>query len=194
MLFPDKPVMSTITDLDAILIDSYHPPHDMHYSGLGASHKTFAPNKLIARVYRAYSRLLRREKVYQWFEERDFDLSQPTIPKHLFEAAVQAEFGQLPPEPVKPIEKGAAKAKPRKPKQPRKPTAPAKEPGETYSDQLVSLMQEIGLPKSGLRLSEVRTKVKLRFTKKYPNRALPEDVTFNRAYKKYKNAKDTSAK
>jgi hypothetical protein len=102
MLFPDKPVVSKITDLDAILIDRYHPPHDMHYSGLGVGHKTIAPNELIAQVYRAYSRLLRRDKVYQWFEERDFDLGQPTISKHLFEAAVRAEFGQLPAEPVKP--------------------------------------------------------------------------------------------
>ena len=47
MLFPDKPVVSTISDLDAILIDSYLPPHNMHYSDLGAGHKTFAPNSLL---------------------------------------------------------------------------------------------------------------------------------------------------
>jgi hypothetical protein len=98
-------VVSKITDLDAILIDSYHPPHDMHYSGLGVGHKTIAPNELIAQVCRAYSRLLRRDKVYQWFEERDFDLGQPTISKHLFEAAVRAEFGQLPPKSVKHLER-----------------------------------------------------------------------------------------
>jgi hypothetical protein len=74
-----------------------------------------------------------------------------------------------------------------------KSTTPAEESGETYSAQLVSLMQGMSLAKSGLRLSEVRTKVKPRFTKKYPGRALPDDVTFNRAYKKYKNIKDTSA-
>jgi hypothetical protein len=83
---------------------------------------------------------------------------------------------------------GAAKAKP------RKPTAPSEESGETYSTQLVSLMQDMGLAKSGLRLSEVRTKVEHPFKKKYPGRVLPADVTINRAYKNYKNAKDTSAK
>ena len=74
-----------------------------------------------------------------------------------------------------------------------KPATPA-EPGETYGDQLVSLMQAMGLPKSGLRLSEVRKKVRPRFKKKYPDGAHPDDVTINRAYKKYKNAKDTSPK
>jgi len=54
-------------------------------------------------------------------------------------------------------------------------------------------MKEIDLAKSGLRLSEVRIKVKQAFKNKYPGRVLPEDVTINRAYKKYKNAKDTSA-
>jgi hypothetical protein len=53
-------------------------------------------------------------------------------------------------------------------------------------------MQEMGLAKSGLRLSEARIKAKHKFTKKYPGRALPEDVTFDRAYKKHKSAKDTS--
>jgi hypothetical protein len=151
------------------------------------SGKTFPPKRLIREVDEAYFRQSLREDVHRWLARRGFDRAQRTIPKHLFEAAV----GQLPPEPVKPIEKGAAKAKPRKAKQ-RKPTTPSEEPGELYSTQLISLMQEIGLAKSGLRLSEVRTKVKPLFTKKYPKRVLPEDITFNRAYKKYKNAKDTS--
>ena len=38
------------------------------------------------------------ERVSQWFEERGFDDTQPTISKHQFEAVVQAEFGQLPPD------------------------------------------------------------------------------------------------
>jgi hypothetical protein len=54
-------------------------------------------------------------------------------------------------------------------------------------------MQEIGLAKSGLRLSEVRKKVEKPFKRKYPDSTRPDDITFNRAYKKYKNAKDTSA-
>jgi hypothetical protein len=74
-----------------------------------------------------------------------------------------------------------------------KPTAPSEEPGELYSTQLIGLMQEIGLPKSGLRLSDVRKKVRPHFKKKYPNSGVPEDITFNRAYKKYKYVKDTSA-
>jgi hypothetical protein len=54
-------------------------------------------------------------------------------------------------------------------------------------------MQDMGLAKSGLRLSEVRKKVRPRFKKTYPDSTQPDDVTINRAYKNYKNAKDTSA-
>ena len=74
-----------------------------------------------------------------------------------------------------------------------KPATSAEELGETYSSQLVSFMREIGLPKSGLRLSEVRKKIEKPFKKKYPDSTQPADVTINRAYKNYKNAKDTSA-
>jgi hypothetical protein len=65
----------------------------MHYSGIGASHKTFAPNKSMAQVYQAYSRLSQREKVYQWFVERGFDVGlfgQRTIPKAIFERHLAA--------------------------------------------------------------------------------------------------------
>jgi hypothetical protein len=157
------------------------------------SGKIFPPKELIAKVDQAYFRESLREEVHRWFARRGFDRAQRTIPKHLFETTVQAEFGQLPPELVKPIEKGAARAKLRKPRQPRKSTTPAEEPGETYSTQLINLMREMSLAKSGLRLSEVREKVRPRFRKKYPDRPLPDDVTINRAYKKYKSAKDTRA-
>ena len=62
---------------------------------------------------------------------------------------------------VKPIEKGAAKAKP------RKPTTPAEKPKNTQRTRLISLMQEIGLAKSGLLLHEVREKVRPQFQKKH---------------------------
>jgi hypothetical protein len=121
MLSPDEP--ARCTQHDSWLINSYHPPNypnDMHrYRGFGDGPKTFPPRELIPQVDRAYFRLSLMLRVSQWFDEKGIDIEQPTIPKHLFEAAVQAEFGQLPPEPVKSIEKGAAKAKPCKPKQPR---------------------------------------------------------------------------
>src|SRR5262249_17494444 len=110
------------------------------------SGKTFPRKKLIVEVDRAYFRQSLREEVHRWLARRGFDRAQRTISKHLFEAAVQADFGQLLSAPVKLIEKGAAKAKSHKSKQPRKPTTPSEEPGETYSAQYVSLMQEIGLP------------------------------------------------
>ena len=58
-------------------------------------------------------------------------------------------------------EKGAAKAKP------RKPTTPAEKPKNTQRTRLISLMQEIGLAKSGLLLHEVREKVRPQFQKKH---------------------------
>jgi hypothetical protein len=100
--------------------------------------------------------------------------------KQQHEQFVQPELPSSAKSPVAPSEK-------------TKPITPAEEPGETYSAQLVSLMQKMGLAKSGLRLAEARIKAKHKFTKEYPGRALPEDVTFNRAYKKYKNVKDASA-
>jgi hypothetical protein len=54
-------------------------------------------------------------------------------------------------------------------------------------------MQDLGLEKSGLLLHEVRKKVRPGFINKYPKRDVPADVTINRAYEKYKSAKDTSA-
>jgi hypothetical protein len=106
MLFPDESVRAC-TKRDSWLINRYCLfTNDRHYPrGLFDRPKTFAPNQLIAEVDRAYFRLSLMERVNQWFEERGFDVLQPTISKHLFEAAVQAEFGQLPPEPVKPLEK-----------------------------------------------------------------------------------------
>jgi len=82
--------MEAISDLDAFLIDNYHPPHDMHHSGIGAGHKIFASNEHMARVYQAYSRLSRRQRVYQWFEERGFDLGQGAIQKTVFERHLAA--------------------------------------------------------------------------------------------------------
>jgi hypothetical protein len=181
MLFPEEPVRC-LTKRDDWLIDHYYLPQHFPYGHFDDDCRVSAPKELIAEVDRAYFRRSLQNAVDEWFKRRGFDPDGPTILKQLFEAAVQADFGQPPPEPVKPIEKGVAKAKPRKPTK----------PGETYSTQLVSLMQEIGLAKSGWRLSEVRKKIKKPFKKKYPNSTPPEDVTINRAYKKYKNAKDTS--
>jgi hypothetical protein len=108
MLSPDEPVRKP-TKHDSWLINNYHPPNypnDMHrYRGFGAGPKTWAPPELIPQIDRAYFRLSQMLRVMDWFEEKGIDIEQPTIPKHLFEAAVQAEFGQLPPESVKPREK-----------------------------------------------------------------------------------------
>ncbi|MGB8632207.1 MAG: hypothetical protein WCD69_22995 [Xanthobacteraceae bacterium] len=133
MRFPDEPVRA-ITNRDAWLIDHYRLSIDPHYldryrlsdmrsRGSFDPSKKFAPNELIPEVDRAYFRLSLQEAVNEWFERHGFDLAERTIPKHLFEAAVQAEFGQLPPEPAKPIEKGTAKANPRK-RKPRKAKHP----------------------------------------------------------------------
>ena len=119
MLFPEEPVR-WCTKRDDWLIKRYvlpeHFPDGMYYPGVGDDRR-LAPEQLFVEVERAYFHLHLQNEVDRLFTERGFDLSKTTIPKHLFEAAVQAEFGQLPPEPVKPIEK--AKAKQRKPKQPR---------------------------------------------------------------------------
>jgi hypothetical protein len=116
MLFPHEPVRA-ITERDAWLIDRYRLSNDTHYldhyrlssdthyRGLFNRRKNFAPKELIAEVDGAYFRLSLMERVNRWFEERGFDLERSTISKHLFQAAVQAEFGQLPPEPVNHLEK-----------------------------------------------------------------------------------------
>jgi hypothetical protein len=131
MLFPHEPVR-WCTKRDRWLINRYGSPYNLknqpasllpggvtYISGPGPGPKIFAPNELIAEVDRAYFRLSLQNEVDDWFAKRGFDLGQPIIPKHLFEAAVQADFGQLLPELVKPVEKGAARAKARELKQPR---------------------------------------------------------------------------
>jgi hypothetical protein len=100
LLFPDEPVRAP-TQHDSSLIDRFHFPGDMNrYRGFGGGCKTFGPPELILQVDRAYVRLSMVLRVNQWFEEKGFDTDQPTLPKHQFEAAVKAEFGQLPSEPA----------------------------------------------------------------------------------------------
>jgi hypothetical protein len=76
---------------------------------------------------------------------------------------------------------------------PRKPTTSAKNPKKTPRTRLISLMQEIGLAKSGLLPHEVREKVRPQFQKKHRGLKLPADSTIDRAYEAYTNATDTSA-
>ena len=135
LLLPDEPVRKP-TKRDAWLINRYRLSIAPHYLDRYGPPKNFAPNALIAEVDQAYFRLSLLERVNQWFEDKGFDIQQSTFPKHQFEAAVQADFGQLPPEPVKPIEKGAAKPKPRKAK-PRKPKRPGMYKRFTKDDDLV---------------------------------------------------------
>jgi hypothetical protein len=103
MLFPEEPVRWLI-EHDRWLINRYRLPKGLHSVFDDFDDRIPAPNELIAEVERAYFHLHLQNEVDRWFTERSFDLSKPTIPKHLFEAAVQAEFGQLPPEPVKPLD------------------------------------------------------------------------------------------
>jgi hypothetical protein len=128
MLFPDEPVRRRSPPRDVWLINRYRPPNDLKHQPASMlpggityiSHhpgKVSAPNELIAEVDQAYFRLSLQDHIDEWFVRLGFDLEQPSIPKHLFEAAVRAEFGQLlpepvklefghlPPEPVKPVEK-----------------------------------------------------------------------------------------
>jgi hypothetical protein len=144
LLFPQESVR-WLTRHDRWLIDRYRLPVSRNTVFDDFDDRIPAPNELIAEVDRAYFRWSLEEEVNQWFTERGFDVSDlfKSIPKHLFEAAFQAEFGQLPFEPVKPVVKGAAKAKPRKPKQPRKRNktddalvaAPSKEPAPTKASK-----------------------------------------------------------
>jgi len=187
MLFPEEPVRC-LTKRDDWLIDRYYPPARRNTALDVFDDRIPAPKELIAEVDRAYFRQSLQNEVDEWFKRRGFDPDGLTIPKHPFEAVFQADFGQLPPEPVKPlVEKGAAKAKP------RKPTTPAKKPKKTQRTRLISLMEEIGLAKSGLLPFEVREKVKPQFQKKHRGLKLPADSTIDRAYGKYASATDTSA-
>jgi hypothetical protein len=188
MLFPEEPVR-WLTERDCWLIKHYYLPQ--HLDPIFGSNPVIgdnrvpAPKEVFAEVDRAYFRQSLQNEVDEWFVRRSFDPYGSTIPKHRFEAAFQAEFGQLPFEPVKPVEKGTAKAKP------RKPTTPAKEPKKTQRTRLISLMEEIGLAKSGLLLHEVREKVRPQFQKKHRGLKLPADSTIDRAYRKYASATDT---
>jgi hypothetical protein len=118
--FPDEKVWG-ITERDRWLINHYRNPaqtgndEDSFYAVVDGSvtsiGRAYAPKKLEGEVDRAYYRYSVQQEIDAWFEAKGFDLSQPTIPKHLFEAAVQAEFGQSakaeqpPPEPTKALEK-----------------------------------------------------------------------------------------
>jgi hypothetical protein len=65
----------------------------------GDDDRISAPEKLIDEVDQAYFRESLRNYVNRWFDKHGFDRTQPIIPKQQFEAAVQAEVGQVPPEP-----------------------------------------------------------------------------------------------
>jgi hypothetical protein len=124
MLFPAHDLVRTY-DRDCWLIERYpaidnpykHQPASLLPGGIRYLDSiNFAPKELIAEIDQAYFRQSLWKKVSLWFTRRGFDLNQRTIPKHLFEAAVQAGFGKPLSEPVKPSEKGVAKAKSRKAK------------------------------------------------------------------------------
>ena len=106
MLFPHEPVRA-LTERDHWLINRYRlpPRRGTDYFNALDDDRIPAPNELFAEVDRAYFRQSLQNAVDEWFIRRGFDPEGPTISKHLFEAAFQAEFGQLPPEPVKPVEK-----------------------------------------------------------------------------------------
>ena len=108
MLFPEEPVR-WLTERDRWLVNRYRlPPRrdmGMSYPVLDNDDRIPAPPELIAEVDRAYFRLELQNDVDDWFVRNGLDPTAPTILKHLFEAAVQAEFGRLPPERIEPIEK-----------------------------------------------------------------------------------------
>jgi hypothetical protein len=106
MRFPEEPVR-WLTEHDRWLIKLYRLTPRREFPVLDDldDDRTLAPKELFAEVDRAYFRLSLQNEVDEWFVRRGFDPDAPTIPKHLFEVAFQAEFGQLPPEPVKPPEK-----------------------------------------------------------------------------------------
>jgi hypothetical protein len=124
MLFPQEAVR-WLTKRDHWLINRYHPPGEpdgvdelgMYYPPpAGERHRFSPPTELVQEIDQAYFRLSLQEEVNRWFVEWGFDLSKPTISKHQFEAAVQADFGRLPPEPVKPLESASAATPPLKTK------------------------------------------------------------------------------
>jgi hypothetical protein len=150
MRFPQEPVR-WITKRDHWLINRYHPPGEpdgvdefgYHPPPAGERYRLAPPTELVQEIDQAYFRLSLLEEVNRWFAERGFDLSKPTIPKHLFEAAVQAEFGQLPSEPVKPLESVSAATPPPKTKKLKtKKRAARRKPGaytrNTTDDALVA--------------------------------------------------------
>jgi len=105
MRFPQEPVR-WITKRDHWLINRYHPPGEpdgvdefgYHPPPAGERYRLAPPTELVQEIDQAYFRLSLQEEVNRWFVEWGFDLSKPTISKHQFEAVVQAEFGQLPPD------------------------------------------------------------------------------------------------
>jgi hypothetical protein len=111
MLFPAHDLVGTYAR-DRWLIKLYRPPTDGLLTRRPASllpggityidHRSFAPKELIAEVDQAYFRRALREEVSLWLTRHGVDSKQRAIPRHLFEAAVQAEFGQLLPD-VEPV-------------------------------------------------------------------------------------------
>jgi hypothetical protein len=112
MLYPAPELVRTLAR-DRWLIKRSRPPRLKHQpasllqgnityispissQGSGYDYLNSAPKELIAEIDQAYFRQSLREEVRLWFKRRGFDLKQRTIPKHLFEAAVQAEFGSAP--------------------------------------------------------------------------------------------------
>jgi hypothetical protein len=111
---PEEPVRY-LTKRDRWLIDCYRLPTRCTIDGTYFpvlddlnDNRILAPNELIADVDRAYFRHSLQNEVDEWFKRRGFDPDGPTISKHPFEAAFQAEFGQLLPEPAKPLESASA--------------------------------------------------------------------------------------
>ncbi|MFZ2079179.1 MAG: hypothetical protein WAV38_21530 [Xanthobacteraceae bacterium] len=103
MLFPEERVR-WLTERDRWLVNRYRLSDGMYFPVHNLDDdRILAPNELIAEVDRAYFRQSLQNAVDEWFIRRGFDPEGPTISKHSFEAAFQAEFGQLPPEPVKPL-------------------------------------------------------------------------------------------
>jgi hypothetical protein len=147
MLFPaDELVRTSARDNwlinNSLLVGGNWYISPIFSQGCNHDYRSPAPKELNAEINQAYRRRSSRKEVTSWFIQHGFGLNQPTIPKHLFEAAVQ-EFGQLPSEPVKPSEKGAAKAEPRKPKQPRAAKGPVRGKIDRFSKADRALFPEI---------------------------------------------------
>jgi hypothetical protein len=87
-----EPVRRALTKRDRWLIDCYRLPTRCTIDGTYFpvlddlnDNRILAPNELIAEVDRAYFRLSLQNEVEEWFAERGFDLTQPTISKEEFE-------------------------------------------------------------------------------------------------------------